>query len=705
MRNIWFWIHLAVFILVSLVAYYHNLGYLYYGGDGAYALHIVSHQAKWLPMDAGFSADYLQGFGDMFFQVNTRLNPAYFIPLILLGPDVTTVAFQLMSYTLFSVQLFLCTYILARALSVEFIPSILAAWVTPLLIMPYSAHGKLYMITSLVPHYVTPICILLLMFSAFARLGVQHSTVLKSYIDYILIAALLILVLLLCIISPTSCILWAPAAFIGMTGLLLSSYNKHEVVLKIAGMAAMLLPFVCTGMIPFIYGSLSYSVAHLLPDKLTSATYAWNAVSAYYFSDYGYYLIIISVLGMVFAFFSANRCLRYFSVASIVFMAAFFSMGALVMHKTEWHAPFPIYFEAFIWPVYVIYACYFITIAAAFIIKLISFLLPDKISQLFHPLIVMVCIVASLVFTLLEPVTPRPSPLPYIDERMISLLHHKIGITPGLPYRGRAATVLLSDRTTPVSWQNLIVINQFRYEKNGNDFYWAGLWYAAIPTLFIYTPSMSPAFFHAAIKLVGFESDEQVRNVVVLRRADYHNLALLGINYVISDRMLPAPFKLELKDKLDKNDLLYLYKLPDANVSGFSPTRLIMSNSLKKALELISNKNFNPSTTVVSEEDVLKNYKLVPAKNISILTLQGKLHISADSQGDSLLVLPFEYSQCLTVLPQNSTVKLVRVNAIQVGVLFSKSVSIDLAYQYSPFKNSMCRINDGKWLKQQLLNA
>jgi len=701
MRNGWFWIHLTAFIAFSFFTFHRNLGYLYWGGDGAYALHVVSHQSKWLPLWIGLSADYLQGLGDMFFQNNTRLDPGYVLPLLLFGPDVTTLAYQLTSYTLFSVELFICTFILARALSIKFIPSILSAWLAPLLIMPYFGHAVLYPITSMSPHHVTTLCVNLLLFAAIAQLGQKHNALASAYFDYLLTIAIILLVVWLCIIYPAGCLLWVPAAIIGTIGLLAGSADKREFIIKLCSLLVVCVICTISGLLPFIYGILSYSVAYLLPNQVIVTNMSWSYVSCWYFSPVGHYLIMLCAGGMALAIIGSHRHLRYFAIASIFFMAMIFGVGAAAMHVRVWHGPFPIYFEGQFWAIYAIFASYLIISLLTPFGKMINYFLPEKAAYMVQPLLVATCLMTSLTISLLTPTINRPSPLPSVNEPMVSLLQKKIGLTAGMPYRGRVATLLLSTRAEPIGWPELIAINQPHLEKYSNDFYWAGLWFAGIPTLFEYSQSMSPAFFYVTRKLVGRDDDLQSRNVIVLRRPDYHNLTILGVSYVISDSKLRVPFKLVMEDKLAQNDVLYLYHLPDANIGAFSPSRLIAASSLDDAISIMANKEFNPRTTAVTDPDV-SGMKLIQAKNISLQILRGKLHISAESSGLSLVALPFEYSHCLTITSMQSSAKLLRINAIQTGVLFSGSLQADIAYQYSPLKNAMCRIKDGRWLRAEL---
>ena len=67
--------------------------------------------------------------------------------------------------------------------------------------------------------------------------------------------------------------------------------------------------------------------------------------------------------------------------------------------------------------------------------------------------------------------------------------------------------------------------------------------------------------------------------------------------------------------------------------------------------------------------------------------------------GRSLVVLPFEFSHCLEAQPLSAdaeTPRLVRVNAIETGVLFNERVSAPIRYFAGLFHNPACRIRDSR---------
>ena len=88
---------------------------------------------------------------------------------------------------------------------------------------------------------------------------------------------------------------------------------------------------------------------------------------------------------------------------------------------------------------------------------------------------------------------------------------------------------------------------------------------------------------------------------------------------------------------------------------------------------------------------------LVPTKSSQVHAEPGHLRLSATSEGTSLLVLPFEFSNCLMLEPiggHEGGRRILRANLLQVGILFTRRLDATLTFFTGPFRNSGCRIQD-----------
>jgi hypothetical protein len=77
--------------------------------------------------------------------------------------------------------------------------------------------------------------------------------------------------------------------------------------------------------------------------------------------------------------------------------------------------------------------------------------------------------------------------------------------------------------------------------------------------------------------------------------------------------------------------------------------------------------------------------------------VRGGLHVSAQSYGTSLLVLPQQFSHCLRA--HDDRALLVRANLLLTGMIFSGRVDTDISFDYG-ILSPRCRRADFVDLKQ-----
>jgi len=178
-------------------------------------------------------------------------------------------------------------------------------------------------------------------------------------------------------------------------------------------------------------------------------------------------------------------------------------------------------------------------------------------------------------------------------------------------------------------------------------------------------------------------------------------MALLGVRYLISDKLLPerAPV---LHYRLVEGRDLYVYSVPDANVAGYAVTQTRRASDAQDAIKLLADRSIDLRKVAVltGSEEVPA---LVPASRSTLVIERGGYRIEADSPGTSLLVLPVEYSHCLRAdLTGTGSVppRLLRANLTMAAILFSGRVEGTLKLRYGPL-SSGCRIED--WREADLL--
>jgi len=172
-----------------------------------------------------------------------------------------------------------------------------------------------------------------------------------------------------------------------------------------------------------------------------------------------------------------------------------------------------------------------------------------------------------------------------------------------------------------------------------------------------------------------------IRNWTVPTELDPAMAALAGVSTVLTEQPLDEGLAGPGEGiRLGAHDL-YRYDVAGANVGDVSPTRVLIADGWSAAFARMQSPGFDPRRDVVLAED--PGVGLVPAAATSLRVDHDRLHVSADSAGTSLLVLPFEYSACARVTGHggNGSVRLHRANGLFLGVEFTGRLDATIAYR------------------------
>ena len=144
----------------------------------------------------------------------------------------------------------------------------------------------------------------------------------------------------------------------------------------------------------------------------------------------------------------------------------------------------------------------------------------------------------------------------------------------------------------------------------------------------------------------------------------------------------------------------YIYELLHPNVGNYSPTQVLTAETGAAAAETMIQPNFDFTRQVVLFTAI--DEPLVPARNMRMSLIRGGLHVSGQSDGTSLVILPQQFSYCLRA--RDESVRLVRANLMMTGVIFSGEIDTDIIFDYGLF-TPRCRwadISDIKKLEMQI---
>ena len=168
----------------------------------------------------------------------------------------------------------------------------------------------------------------------------------------------------------------------------------------------------------------------------------------------------------------------------------------------------------------------------------------------------------------------------------------------------------LVGKSEPIGWYDAVAKIEPRH-ATGNDYYFIGFWFYGVPTLVEYSASMSPAFFRAVTRMLARPNDLQMRNVIVLRRPDAHVLGILGVRFIISDTELTEPFQLMMMEHTHKDEVLFLYEVPEVNLGTAAPTEIEVAKGFDEAVDRLTNLAFDAKHSVIVCDSTIADKRLV----------------------------------------------------------------------------------------------
>ena len=257
------------------------------------------------------------------------------------------------------------------------------------------------------------------------------------------------------------------------------------------------------------------------------------------------------------------------------------------------------------------------------------------------------------------------------------------------PFAGRVATMTGLNLGPAADWFDLVGKVDFALaSQTGNDHRQSGLRFFRIPVLFEYSPMVTAPFYAVTTRLLGSSQDTQVRNVQVLRRVEPRVLAALGVRYVITDAPVTKDgMLLRATVPLADGGALNLYELARPNLGDYSPTSTLIKASATETLEELAKPDFDPAVQILLDTDA-PPADLVPATNARMIFEGARLHVTADSAGRSLLLLPLQYSHCLVTESVNqSLLQLLRANLVETAIRFEGR--LDTRTNYAPALSSI----------------
>jgi hypothetical protein len=674
---------LAISLLIlSPIAFHSKIPLVFYRFDGTYLLIAAVMQKAWSVSDWFFTSNPLQGIGGMELPQHNLIDPALWLVAHLPASTGPTVAM-----TFYAALLAATIGWLATRLRMAPLPTIFAAWLGPLLALPYVYPSLGFDFLWGVPTYVLLIASNIAVILLFLDVG--RGSLAADAARFVAMAAV-------CAYQFIQFPGFAPVSlivliFFGVVALAMAA-SMRERWIKLAGAIALgALTAAVFG--PLIFGLYGFA----------KPTFFWYEFFArpgsprdltFFIADYSrwpaWVVYGLALAGALHAALRGNATMRLMARGFLTFILV--NLALILVFNEGWKGPRIAYIDIYLYPFYCVFAAHAVDAAVAS-------RAPSRAG------ILVLCALPWLVLIDYQP-PPLERPTvrnlnPFIwppaQTPVTKFLADEIGLRPASTFRGRVASVAGSDFDPSLA--SAPFINQHNYDVmslllTGNDHRMYGMWYYDIPTL-LETNQFSSPFFHLVnARLLNASGARDLRSHETQSIVNDRIMALLGVRYLLSDKLLPERTPV-LSYRLTQGRDLHVYSVLDTNVAGYTATRVRRATSGQDAIALLADPAFDPrSTAVLTTSDELP--PLVPVSGSSVTIERGGYRVEADSQRSSLLVLPVEYSHCLhaNLMTSGATPpRLLRVNLTMAGILFSGDVKGSLTLRYGPL-SSGCRMED-----------
>ena len=720
-------INLISFFLLSFIAFRHNSLYLFYGYDGKLEVSLLTLGFRFTPPIFGLTNDFIHGLGNVSFAINPWFIPSYLISASAPGGFVN----YALPYAICATDLFIATYLAARMADCSRFAALGAAWLLPLLVFQYAGGNLIPNTFRAFPHFAmiagvsTLVAAMLLQISRVGRSTAAILAVLCFLgVSYIVLVA------------PTLLILAAPELVVFGGVSLAASWREPHFFFKLGAVFAVPVVCVALGYAHYVLGLVDYTAAAFFRG-LSLRTAGLHEVSMlfwrpFYWSLDAFHLIERSFvgLGLVGAIWTGWRGVglqRLAAAALLIVEALYLSLGIAHFYHPFWFGPSFWYFEGYLFPYHAIFIVLFATEAVCTLARFASsfwspHLLRNKLILRSAAVGLAVAIaIVPWVYVRHEqkivgpPNLPRPVPYRQPETPITRIIKKAIALRPGAPFRGRVASLTGRIFSTKQKVDLGTIYgepNVMAWRKTGNSHAAAGFWQDAVPTLLEYNQLMTPAYFVFVRTFFTEPVDRQIRNLIAMRRIDPRMLAAVGVRFVVTDAPYPGLRELQKIDvPVGPADLrrlrglglkifmpsfaLHLYELDNPNLGQFSPTEQRVTATVSEMLGILADPAVDLSKTIVVSHGI--EGPLVPAHLEAFQVDRGRFRIRATSKGRSVLVLPMEFSRCLTLRPDNgkaSKARLFRADLLMTGVLFEKNLDATISYRTGPVFGSRCRLRD-----------
>jgi len=697
-------VHLLALLIACLIIFSNNNTLLFVGYDGVYYRTIIKLQHEWMSRAAWFGYCPFQALGNTFFIVNTRLSPGYGIAATV-GDGI---ADPVLAYTIVAFETFSGVLILGWALRLRPSVAFLGAWGMTLLALPFTFPVMLYPISGLCPHFIEYAAASCVLIGLFHRVG-QHG----RWISVGAAAAMAALSIWLFACSVGMALLIVPVltVFILTSFVMASGSERKAKAWCVVALLAILLPTA----VPNFLGNYLYSVPAFFGGELENVRMNLIWVSILFHDRvtgwFGMVLFVGAILGSAAGCFSRVAPLRYLARGTLAAATVLIAFGLFAVFGTpDYSGPAPLYFEFYFWPIYCLMLAYFVVVTLRALGSGLKYLgltvagpnrMVETLGRFQTFAFVLPCLALFGSFGDDGKSTYyRLSCFPPAEPELVQTLRDKAALSNGAVFRGSVATFVGYQQNHQSNvWAEVLTTDIQCIQKTHNDFRAIGLWYYEIPTLFEYNQFMTPTYYLLMTRTMNRPNDRQIRSVLVLTKPNLGMLQSLGVRFLLTDFPIADDRVSLVQDEVIEPSsalVLHLYELKNPNLATYSPSKMRIATSARDTIEALNHEEFDFTREAIADQPLPEN--LVPASSSEMRMCKDRMVVKAASSGTSVLLLPLQYSHCLElktkVRAEGQEPRLVRLNLMQAGLVFSGSVHVDIRFANGPLRNPFGRLED-----------
>jgi len=260
----------------------------------------------------------------------------------------------------------------------------------------------------------------------------------------------------------------------------------------------------------------------------------------------------------------------------------------------------------------------------------------------------------------------------------------------------------------------------------GSTFYWTegsesemsrvNLWFNDVASANEYSQLVTPQAFYFIHRVFGAYILGYLNTFYPFFDGDYpkqywNAIRMFGVRYVLGIKPMHAPYvdgvpspSLWSRSRLitlphrpyrperpsdNTESAWYLHELADPNVGDYSPTQVTVAETGASMTAAMADPEFDFRRQVVLAKAIER--PLTPAHDMRLTVRRDGFHVSGRSDGTSLVVLPYQFSNCLR--PRDSRARVVRANLMMAGIMFSGDLDTDVVFDYGLFSPA-CRLAD-----------